>query len=188
MKNTIPVLFLFFMFISGCEKKDKEGACKAGVSKLLQMATPNTSTINYNTSSFSINGINEVSYFVAFGQANFYITSKIENVCTKTHLKPAFTLSITDSSGFNNIQIYAQAYWSTYDENYILFDGTPSPGQSIKANKEIGLKQAFGEGPGNMEFFLGLRFSTLGSFSADRKYFEKMVKYIETYCQYDNAL
>ncbi|MFM9944605.1 MAG: hypothetical protein ACKVQB_05170 [Bacteroidia bacterium] len=189
MKNKVlnlSMAFLMLVSIMGCEKEG-EGACKAGIRDHAQICTPRIENVNYNALTFTDNGFDQIYYLSVFGKAQFFMESKLNNICTKTHFKPSFSVRMSDTTLTHTVKIYAQAYWSTYDEQYIMFNDIPTAGQIFNLDADIGLKQAFNDGPGDIQLYLNVEFTSFGSAEADKRYFERIIAIMESNCTFDKS-
>jgi uncharacterized protein (DUF433 family) len=126
----------------------------------------------------------------------YYLTYRDEidsysrvNVCTKEHLKVDYAVFPSTSPQPLPMKIYGEAYWSFFSDELILVSGNINPGpEGYKGSREIGLKQAFGDGPGDIDFYLTVEFDSQGSYSADSLYFRTHIDLMSIEFKVDNYL
>lgn len=66
---------------------------------------------------------------------------------------------------------------SAFSDEVILFNGVPNS-QVYNGSFQIGLKQAFPQGAGDVDAFANVEFISLGSFSLDTAFLVKHVRFL----------
>ncbi|MBK8474040.1 MAG: hypothetical protein IPL33_18740 [Sphingobacteriales bacterium] len=167
-----------------------DGACDAGTELVTHMvnipAGDGLKPFNYPFSNETV-----VYYYYSPGgsKVQFFSGYNRINVCTKKHLKIEYTVVPSDSIQPLPMKIFGEAYWSAFTDDLILVDGTITPGPHYyKGDLEIGLKQAFGDGPGDIDFYLNVEFDSQGSFSADSLYFKNHISLMTIEFKVDDYL
>lgn len=193
MKTVTKKLFVSAIVLglfNACEEEnDTNGACDAGQTLVThQVCVPAGDSIKLFSYPFSNNpimyykntGTGKVQFFSAYGRLN---------ICTKEHLDVNFTVVPTDSAQPLPMRIFGEAYWKAYTDELILVNGPIKSGpQYYKGNLNLGLKQAFGDGPGDVDFYLNVEFDSQGSFEADSTYFRDHIYLLTIEFKVDNYL
>ena len=170
----------------GCDKEEKKGACKAGQGSLHHgLASYNGVYVPWTN---EIGDKSQVYYMHIGSNVQFFIAAKIANICTKSHVKVSYIAATNDITQPLPLKIFGEAFWSSYDDELILFTGTPQPRYGYGGDMEIGLKQAFGDGPGDIELFLTVEFPKQASLEEDINYFKKHISNVSINCYYDYAI
>jgi hypothetical protein len=183
---TFTALAACIIVVVSCEKNgDDEGACGAGkaydyevYNKLSQLPfIPYTGTINSGRTYFHYlpGPPSKVLFFVGFNA---------KPVCTNEHMQIDYEIRMTQEPQPLSMRIYGDAYWSAFSDEVILFDGTPTPGQTYKGSLKVGLKQAFPQGGGDVDAFINVEFTSKGSLPQDSAYFDVHVDHMKVSSTY----
>ncbi|HQV00231.1 MAG: hypothetical protein JNK61_07850 [Bacteroidia bacterium] len=172
-----------------CEtEKDKNGACDAGSESVEHVLLTN---INDSIKPFSFPVVNGKTIFYKYfnGKVTFFIAYNKVNICTIEHLNVTYIVSPSDSAQTLPMKIYGEAYWSAYSDDLVLVSGPIQPSPQVYTGVlELGLQQAFGDGPGDVDFYVAVEFDTQGSFEADSLYFKHHIDLMAIEFKSDNYL
>ena len=81
------------------------------------------------------------------------------------------------------MKLFGDDYSSAFQDEVILFNGVPTP-KAYKGSVQIGLKQAFPQAAGNVDAFVNVQFTSLGSLALDTALFAKHVKFMYVFSKY----
>lgn len=115
------------------------------------------------------------------GKAQFYIGKTFTNLCTEEHMKFEYVVAFKDATPHPiPFKVFGEAYWSAFDDELILYDGiVPENNSAYIGTLEVGLKQAFGDGAGEVDAYVTIEFAAQGSFSADSAYLHQHLSFME---------
>lgn len=192
MKNeSILYIALLFLFSgSTCGKEEKAGACKSGREhiNISRFIRPNAGFkyINWDGTTTVDGPGDEIRYQRNIGnKVSFYILHEQVNICTKSHIIMNYYCDASDETQPLNLKIYGEGYWESYHEKVLLHDGISTPGAKYSKIFEFGLKQAFQDNPGDIEFYLTVEFDRHATLQGDIEYFEKHIAKMSMSYDYD---
>ncbi len=185
--NLVIAVFIIFGW-GGCKKEELGGACKAGFDNVVHNIYP-ASTYPFTLYNSSQTPNDEEIYYLypGTGFVQFFIVNKITNICTKEHLKVHYKTRLSDTIQSEYLDIYGEGYWSGYDNFIDMHDGTSEANDTYEMDHEFGLKQAFGDGPGEIKLFLTVEFLSQGSIAADKAYFKRHIAIMAIYCHFSKS-
>lgn len=188
--NLIAISCLTALLIFNACTDEKNGACDAGHEFVTHTVLP---TPGGEIKPFSYPFANDAVFYYSNsagnGKVQFFSAYSRVNVCTKEHLKVDYAVFPSTSPQPLPMKIYGEAYWSFFSDELILVSGNINPGpEGYKGSREIGLKQAFGDGPGDIDFYLTVEFDSQGSYSADSLYFRTHIDLMSIEFKVDNYL
>lgn len=175
--NILSTVVMSFILLVSCEKKgDDTGACGAGyagASGGFAFGDPfsqYTGTVVPRHSYYSYSGgtPNTVTFFSGFNA---------KAVCVEEHMKISFVVRMRNVSQTLSMRLFGDAYWSAFSDEIILFNGVPTPDQRFTGSLSAGLKQAYPVGAADIDAFVNVEFTSLGSFSLDSAYFVQHVEF-----------
>jgi hypothetical protein len=118
-------------------------------------------------------------------KVQFFVGFNAKSICTVEHMKIDYSVKMMTSEPQTlSMKISGDAYWSAFNDEIILFNGIPNPGQEYNGSLNVGLKQAFSQGGGDVDAFVNVEFTSSGNFSLDSAYFVKHVRIMEVSSKY----
>ena len=179
-------LFVCLAIVVSCEKNgDSEGACGAGYA---EGKVGGFYTIYYLTLYTGTHSQIATYYNYPPGsppdKVQFFVGDNIKGICINEHLKIDYKVKMRDVSQTLSMKISGDAYWSAFGDDIVLFNDIPAPGQSYSGSLNVGLKQAFPQGGGDVDAFVNVEFTSSGNFSVDSTYFVKHVRILNVKSKY----
>lgn len=187
MKNKLILMTVLLLigFVS-CKKEENEGACNEGQDHYNHKVLLSEKLQQYIEWNGDFTTMFDIYYTRNIGsKVTFFIGDDLSNICTKTHVKVSYYCVTSDSAKVLPMKIYGEGFWSNYDEKIVLHDGVPTAGEKYSKIFEFGLKQAFGEQPGNIKSYLTVEFDRHATLAEDIAYFEKHIKQLSISYDYD---
>ncbi|MGE0634913.1 MAG: hypothetical protein AB7G44_12835 [Bacteroidia bacterium] len=180
LKSLIAAMMLVVIVLfTGCDDC-KDGCCKEV--HFIVDAQTNASDVSFTqfTGNLSSTGMSNHIYYMYIGQkVQFFVGMENTNICTKQHLNFDFGAYASNVTQDRSMKIFGEIYWGNYDDNLILYNNIPSQNQLYAGQlSDIGMKQAFPEGPATLQIFMTVEFESLGSFDLDKAFFQEHITFI----------
>jgi hypothetical protein len=183
--HTLTALVACLVILVSCDKKsDVNGACDNGYGEDFgghysanKFGGPYTGTIkkDFTYHNYTGGSPNKVQFFSGFNA---------KAICTNEHMQIDYEVWTKNIPQSVSMKIFGDAYWSAFSDEIILFNDVPTPEKGYSGSMKVGLKQAFSQGGGDVDVFVNVEFTSLGSFSLDSAYFVQHVEYMKAYTRY----